>query len=55
MREFIEAVGQHKVVNLWCTRGKHRSVAVAEVLAKLLRIDGHRVFVYHKSLLRHPT
>ena len=35
-----------------CTGGKHRSVAISEALAGVLRERGHRVVVTHRDLGR---
>jgi len=38
------------VVGIGCTGGKHRSVAIAERIAGLLKADGHRAVVDHRDL-----
>ncbi|HMM70119.1 MAG TPA: RNase adapter RapZ [Gudongella oleilytica] len=38
------------VVGIGCTGGKHRSVAIAERIAELLKADGHRSVVDHRDL-----
>jgi UPF0042 nucleotide-binding protein len=42
----------HLAVGLGCTGGQHRSVAVAEALAKALAEDGWRVSKRHRELER---
>jgi len=44
----------HLVVAIGCTGGRHRSVAVAERLAHLLKGEGYRVSVEHRDLDKAP-
>jgi RNase adapter protein RapZ len=41
-----------KLLNVYCTGGRHRSVVVAEDLAARLREAGHSVYVKHVDLHR---
>ena len=38
------------VVGIGCTGGFHRSVAMSEKIAKILKRNGHRVIVNHRDL-----
>lgn len=43
---------RYATIAVGCTGGKHRSVAVSEALAEILRERGHRVVVTHRDLGR---
>jgi len=47
--ELANVVRTYQIVCLYCHGGKHRSVAVAEILARHLRDEGERVIVRHMS------
>jgi UPF0042 nucleotide-binding protein len=43
--------GKHRlVIAIGCTGGAHRSVAIAEYIAKELRAAGHKVNVNHRDI-----
>ena len=44
---------RNPVICAWCRRGKHRSVALIELLAKILVNNGYTVNVRHVSLEYH--
>jgi hypothetical protein len=49
----LVGVRETAVVRCWCRRGRHRSVAVAEMLATLLGANGYDVQLRHLSMEQH--
>lgn len=50
---YIEEGKNTLVIAIGCTGGKHRSVAVAEWLAKRLKESGHKVTATHRDIEKH--
>ena len=46
----LQALGRGETVAFGCYGGRHRSVALAEHLAKVLRANGKEVVVEHRAL-----
>ncbi|WP_188037001.1 RNase adapter RapZ [Actinotalea sp. JY-7885] len=49
---YVEEDKRYATIAVGCTGGKHRSVALSEALAAVLRERGHRVVVSHRDLGR---
>lgn len=49
-KDYLPEVKNLLTVGIGCTGGKHRSVAVAERIAEILREQGHEVAVYHRHM-----
>jgi UPF0042 nucleotide-binding protein len=49
---FVSEGKSYLTVGIGCTGGHHRSVAIAEELARRLRADGHPLSVFHRDLDR---
>ena len=47
---FVAEGKAYMTIALGCTGGRHRSVAIAEEVARRLRADGHRIGVLHRDV-----
>ncbi|MDX9917540.1 MAG: RNase adapter RapZ [Gudongella sp.] len=49
---YIQEGKTQLVIGIGCTGGKHRSVAIAEWIAGLLKANGHRAMANHRDILK---
>jgi UPF0042 nucleotide-binding protein len=49
---FVREGKAYLTIGIGCTGGHHRSVAIAEEVARRLRLDGHPLSVFHRDLER---
>ena len=49
---YVREGKRYVTIGIGCTGGKHRSVAMVERLAQMLRDEGHQVVVQHRDLGR---
>ena len=52
MPSFVREGKAYLTVGIGCTGGHHRSVAVAEEIARRLRLEGHPLSVFHRDIER---
>jgi UPF0042 nucleotide-binding protein len=54
LHELAQSVTDGQTVGVCCSFGRHRSVAIVELLAARLRLGGHAVAVEHRDIRRTP-
>lgn len=49
---YVREGKSHFVVAIGCTGGKHRSVALARNIGRVLKTEGYRVAVKHRDIMK---